>query len=125
MADRSKDKRSELTADRGMPGAFEGETVSRRRLFTRGALVTGGIAGAAIGLPALGFALGPAFVQQEPTRWQDIGAVGDFNPESYVTAVITLVPDAGEAGKTTIYVRRRNVQIDTEPGDRWNQYIAL
>src|SRR2546426_3388656 len=123
MASRRAGKRPEFTADRDMPGAFEGETVSRRRLFTKGALAAGGIAGAAIGLPALGFALGPAFEQQEPTRWQDVGAVDDFNPGSYVSAVITLVPDVGEAGKTTIYVRRRNAQIDTEPGDRWNQYI--
>jgi menaquinol-cytochrome c reductase iron-sulfur subunit len=125
IEDKSSEKRPALTADHDMPGAYEGETVTRRRLFTRGALATGGIATAAIGLPSLGFALGPAFEQQEPTRWQDVGAVGDFNPETYLPAVITLVPDAGEAGKTTIYVRRRNALIDTEPGDRWNQYVVL
>ena len=125
MAHRSKEKRPALTADRDMPGAYEGETVTRRRLFTGGALAAGGIATAAIGVPSLGFALGPAFKQQEPIRWQDVGAVGDFNPETYLPAVITLVPDAGEAGKTTIYVRARNALIDTEPGDRWNQYVAL
>src|SRR4029079_12596973 len=31
----------------------------------------------------------------------------------------------GEIGKTTVFVRRRNSRIDTEPADRWNQYIAL
>src|SRR6266436_5575364 len=110
MPRRTHKKRPELTTDRDMPGAYEGETVTRRRLFTGGALAAGGIAGAAIVLPSLGFALGPAFEQQEPTRWQDVGEVADFNAESYVSAVITLVPDVGEAGKTTIYVRRRNPQ---------------
>jgi Rieske Fe-S protein len=125
MPDRTNKKRPDLTADRDMPGAYEGETISRRRLFTGGAVAAGGIATAAIGLPSLGFALGPVFEQQEPTRWQDVGVVGDFSAETYVSRVITLVPDVGEAGKATIYVRRRNAQIDTEPGDRWNQYIAM
>jgi menaquinol-cytochrome c reductase iron-sulfur subunit len=44
-----------------MLGAFEGETVTRRRFVTGGALAAGGLATAAIGLPALGFALGPIF----------------------------------------------------------------
>ena len=44
-----------------MPGYFEGETVTRRALFTGGALAAGGIATAAIALPAIGFALGPVF----------------------------------------------------------------
>ena len=64
MADPSKpphDKKSRYTVDRGMAGAYEGETVTRRGLFTGGALAAGGIASAAFGLPALGFALGPVF----------------------------------------------------------------
>ena len=54
------------TADRGMPGAFEGETVTRRGLLTGGALAAGGIAAAAFALPALGFALGPMFEDTSP-----------------------------------------------------------
>jgi Rieske Fe-S protein len=125
MPKRTNKKRPEFTADHDKPGAYEGETISRRRLFTGGALAAGGVATAAIGLPALGFALGPVFKQQEQIRWQDVGGVADFNAETYVSAVITLVPDAAEAGKATIYVRHRNPQIDIEPGDRWNQYIAI
>jgi menaquinol-cytochrome c reductase iron-sulfur subunit len=113
------------TADLDRPGAYEGETVTRRRLFSGGALTAGGIATAAFGLPALGFALGPIFQQQEPTRWQDVGGVDDFTRLNWVPATITLVPDVGEAGKATIYVRKRDPQVDVEPGDRWNQYIAV
>jgi Rieske Fe-S protein len=122
---RPKRKPSRYTADLGRPGAFEGETVTRRRLFSGGALAAGGIATAAFGLPALGFALGPVFEQQEPTGWRDVGAVADFGPQTYVAKTITLVPDAGETGKATIYVRKRDPRIDTEPADRWNQYIAV
>jgi menaquinol-cytochrome c reductase iron-sulfur subunit len=124
MSDRPQ-KRPRYTADIDAPGAFEGETVTRRRLFTRGAVAAGGIATAAIGLPALGFTLGPAFQQQEPTRWQDVGPTTDFSPLTYVPVTITLVPDIGETGKTTLYVRQRDPHVDREPGDRWNQYIAL
>jgi menaquinol-cytochrome c reductase iron-sulfur subunit len=113
------------TADLDRPGAFEGETVTRRRLVTGGALAAGGIATAAIGLPSLGFALGPVLEQQEPTRWQDVGSTADFSPSVYVPATIMLVPDVGEAGQTTVYVRKRDPAVDVEPADRWNQYIAL
>ena len=43
------------------PGAFEGETVSRRRFMNISAQGAGGIAVAAFTLPALGFAVGPVF----------------------------------------------------------------
>ena len=68
MADPSKrqhKKDSLYTVDRGTMGAYEGETITRRRLFTGGALAAGGIATTAIALPALGFALGPLFERTE------------------------------------------------------------
>jgi|SRR5947209_16756701 len=117
MADPSKrphNRKSPYTADRGMPGAFEGETVTRRALFTGGAMAAGGVATAAFGLPALGFALGPIFKQQEGAHYQDVGPVADFNEQFYVPKVITLVPDIGEAGKTTIYVRQKDPARDKD-----------
>jgi Rieske Fe-S protein len=117
MADpskRNKKKKSPYTADRGMVGAYDGETVTRRALFTGGAMAAGGVASAAFALPALGFALGPIFSDQEPERFQDVGPEADFNPQTYVPKVITLVPEVGEAGKTTIYVRRRDPARDTK-----------
>ena len=124
-ARRQPKKPSRYTADLDKPGAFEGETVTRRRLFTGGALAAGGIATAAFALPSLGFALGPVFQQQEQTQWQDVGPIADFTAQTFVAKTITLVPDSGEVGKTTIYVRERDPRIDVEPADRWNQYIAV
>ena len=109
-----RQKRSPYTADRNMPGAYEGETVTRRRLFSGGAMAAGGIASAAFALPALGFAVGPMFEQSERERFQDVGPERDFSAESYVPRVITLVNDVGEAGKTTIYVRRHNPARDRD-----------
>jgi Rieske Fe-S protein len=107
-----------------MPGAFEGETVTRRafmNLVTQGA---GGVAAAAFALPALGFALGPIF-SREPFKWQTIGVPADFPETDYVTRVITIVEGIGEAGKSIAYVRRRWPAVDTEHEDQYNQFIAL
>jgi Rieske Fe-S protein len=106
-----------------MPGAFEGETVTRRRLFTGGAMAAGGVASAAFGLPALGFALGPVFEQSEPPRFQDVGPEQDFNLQNYVLKVITTTDTTGEAGKTTIYVRKFDPGRDTD--DLKQPYIAI
>src|SRR3954465_749850 len=126
MADpsqRPKKKKSPYTAERGIPGAYDGETVTRRALFTGGALAAGGVATAAFALPALGFALGPLFEQQNPRAWLDVGPEADFNPQTYVPKVMTISTDAGEAGKTTVYVRRYDPSRDT---DKLGQpYVAV
>ena len=116
--DRNPRRKSRYTADRGMAGAFEGETVTRRGLMTGGTMAAGGIASAAFGLPALGFALGPLFEDQSADRWQDVGPEADFNPESYVPKVVNTTADVGEAGKETIYVRKHDPERDTpSPSD--------
>ncbi len=117
-------RRSRYTADRGIAGAFEGETVTRRRFMTGTALAAGGIASAAFGLPALGFALGPVFEDTAPENWQDVGPESDFNPRTYVPIVINLVPSIGEAGKTTVYVRRFDPERDN-PRSRDQPYVAI
>ena len=72
MADRRSKEKPKYTEDRGMPGAFEGETVTRRRLMTGTAHAAGGIAAAAFILPSVGFALGPVFEKTEE-RWEPVG----------------------------------------------------
>jgi menaquinol-cytochrome c reductase iron-sulfur subunit len=121
---RDTQKRSRYAADRGLPGAYEGETVTRRRLFEGGALAAGGIASAAFGLPALGFALGPMFEDETPQRFQDVGPEKDFNDTSYVPKVMTVVAGTGEAGKTTIYVRRFNPELDDKKNAD-QPYVAI
>ena len=127
MADSPKfDKSSRYTEDRGYPGAFEGETVTRRRFMEGTVLVTGGIATMAFVLPGLGFALGPIFEDTTPTRWQDVGPEDDFSDETYVQRVINLVPEIGDPGKTTIYVRRTNPKRDKKVnGQATLPYVAI
>ena len=124
MPDRHNEAKSKYTADRGMPGAFEGETVTRRRFMNVTAQGAGIVTVAAFTLPALGFALGPVF-SREPFHWQAIGKPSDFVETTYVIKVVTIVQGVGEAGKTIAYVRTRDPNIDKEPEDQYNHWIAL
>jgi menaquinol-cytochrome c reductase iron-sulfur subunit len=117
-------RRSNLSSDRLVPGAFEGETITRRRLMTGTAHGLGAVAAAAVGLPALGFALGPVFSKSQD-RWETVGFGSEFNDLNFARRVITLTPGIGEAGNTTVYIRKRNPAIDTEPEDRFNGFIAI
>ena len=124
MPDPHRQTKSKYTADRNIPGAFEGETITRRRMMNLWANGVGGVAAAAFTLPALGFALAPIFKRQAWT-WQPIGTPADFPASTYMTKVITITPGIGEAGNSIAYVRARNPGIDKEPEDQYNHYIAL
>ena len=124
MEDKHKAAKSKYTLDRQIPGAFEGETVSRRRFMVLSANGAGAVAAMAFTLPALGFALGPIFAR-EPFSWQAIGPPSDFVETTYATRVIQIVQGIGEAGNSIAYVRKRNPAIDTEPEDQFNHFVAL
>ena len=109
-----------------MAGAYEGETVTRRRLMEGGVQLAGGVAVAMIALPGLGFALGPGFEDTIPTRWQDVGPEANFNDEFYVPTVINIVPEVGDPGKTTVYVRTFSPERDTRvAGQDPQPYVAI
>jgi menaquinol-cytochrome c reductase iron-sulfur subunit len=110
---------------RPLPGAFEGETVTRRRFMTLGAHSAGAIATAAITIPVLGFAVGPIF-RRLPVMWQPVAKLEDVPLDTYMSATIRLTPDnIGEANLSTVFLRRRDPKIDTEPIDRFSHFIAL
>src|SRR3954453_22339226 len=95
-----------------------------RPLMTPPPQRAGAVARAAAVLPALGFALGPVF-ERRPASWQPLGPLAHIPRETYEMSVATAPPVIGEAGKTMVFVRRRNPAIDTEPGDPFNQVLAL
>jgi len=124
VADKRLQQKSRYTLDRGIPGAFDGETITRRRLMVVGGQAAGIVAAGAIVLPALGFAVGPIF-KSTPHRWEVVGPETMFTEFNYVPVVLTLTPNIGEAGKTTVYVRKFNASIDTDPYDKGSPYIAI
>jgi menaquinol-cytochrome c reductase iron-sulfur subunit len=116
LAETRKQPVSKLTADRNIPGAFEGETVTRRRFMVATTHTAGAVATAAVILPALGFAAGSAIFERAPVIWNPVGKPTDFPDDDYLPRVITTTQGIGEVGKTTVYVRRRNPDIDDVAG---------
>ena len=94
--------------------------MTRRKVFTVAGQGLGAAAGAAIALPAIGFALAPLFTQI-PEDWEAVGAEDEFDAETYRSVVITTTAGIGEAGKTTAYVRRGSEDLEEEP----TEYIAI
>ena len=58
-----------------------------------------------------------------------VGRLGEFKPDTYKSRVITIVPDIGEAGKTTVYVRQGNPSLNQQdtslPPETADSYIAI
>jgi quinol---cytochrome c reductase iron-sulfur subunit, bacillus type len=96
------------------PGYFEGESMTRRHAFTIAVQGLGGLAGAAIVLPAVGFAVAPIF-HRGKERWEAVGKVDDFVAATYRQVVFTETEGIGDAGKTTAYVRKGSKQLSENP----------
>jgi Rieske Fe-S protein len=125
VADEGTDKSDGAPGDAGLPemkpaGYFEGESLTRRKVFTVAGQAIGGAAGLIIILPALGFAVAPIFDEPDET-WQAVGPAEEYPPETYKQAVITIVEGIGEAGKTTVYVRQGSADLGESP----DEYIAI
>ena len=75
-------------------------------------------------LPALGFALGPIF-KSTPHRWETVGTDRSVQRRQLRPGGADAEPNIGEAGKTTVYVRKFNPTIDTDRYDRGTQFIAI
>ncbi len=124
MPDRHSQTKSKYTVDRQIPGAFEGETVTRRRFMVGTVHVAGAVAVSAIALPALGFALGPIFEEKEE-NWQPVGSPDSFPDDEYIPKVIVETEGIGVVGQTSVYLRRRNDKLDVDKPDEYNQVIAV
>jgi menaquinol-cytochrome c reductase iron-sulfur subunit len=127
MPDKRENIKSRYTGDRAIPGAFEGETVTRRRFMVGTTHLAGAGAALAFTLPALAFALGPVFERQKAT-WEDVGPESAFNPQTYVPVNFTNTPGIGDVGRTTAYVRRFNPALDgstQHKGEEIQPYVAI
>jgi Rieske Fe-S protein len=124
VANRRAKQTSKYTLDHGIPGAFEGETITRRRFMTGTAHGAGAVAASAFALPALAFAIGPVF-KTNAAHWEVVGTVDEFSDNNYIPVVLTVQPGLGEVGKTTVYIRKKNPEIDTDPYDKNTPYIAI
>jgi menaquinol-cytochrome c reductase iron-sulfur subunit len=124
LAPARRQAKSKYTLDRGIPGAFEGETVTRRRFMTGTVHGAGMLMTAGFTLPAIGFALGPIF-HNYTLGWQTVGYPQDFPDNNYIPIVITTSPGIGEAGKSTVYIRSRDPSVDKLPLTKYNRWVAI
>ncbi|CAN5520310.1 hypothetical protein BH20ACT15_BH20ACT15_10060 [soil metagenome] len=95
--------------------------MNRRTAFAVAGQALGGVAGLAIALPAIGFAMAPLF-EEEGNDWEAVGPIANFNADTYKPVTLTVVPDIGEAGKTTAYVRKSS---GGDEGEGEDGYIAI
>jgi menaquinol-cytochrome c reductase iron-sulfur subunit len=117
-------KKPKTTAEAKIPGAYEGETVTRRRFMTASAHTAGGIATAAFTLPALGMAFGPVFEKQHD-HWESVGPTSDFPDDTYIPRTLTIAQGIGDVGKSTVYVRKYNPSLDHQVKDQYNDFVAI
>jgi len=107
--------KSRYTEDRKIPGAFEGETVTRRRLMVGTVHGAGALAAAGFTLPVLGFAAGTPVFERPPAIWTPVGEPEGYPNDTYIPKVITIVQGVGDIGKTTAYIRARNPDPKVDP----------
>src|ERR687898_1249024 len=120
LADGAENKRDDAPPQPDPPGYFEGESMTRRRALSVTVQAIGGVAGLAVVLPAVGFSLAPVFDEEEEI-WTPVGAPDDFEAATYKEAVITIVEDVGETGKTTAYIRRGSTELGEDP----DEFVAV
>ena len=116
MATKRDEVKSKYTLDRGIPGAFEGETVTRRRFMT--VSVAGRPAGSPRPRSCCRRSASPSArsSRSTPHRWQDRRHRRHDSPTTTTSRSSSRsTPGIGEAGKSTAYVRKHNPAIDTDP----------
>jgi Rieske Fe-S protein len=88
----------------------EGPPRYERSKFLEGAtLGIGAAIGAIVTLPVLGFAVAPAFVDQDYPE-VDLGPLDEYPEGEWLTATFTSVPDDGKVSRRTAFVRYNGMQ---------------
>ncbi|MDQ3823174.1 MAG: Rieske 2Fe-2S domain-containing protein [Actinomycetota bacterium] len=100
-----------LRADEGgaaMPAPAPGERFPRSKFLEFSTLGLGGAIGGIVTLPAVGFAVLPAFTREE-RREVDLGPIENFPEGQFVIATFLENPELGEVSRRTAYVRNNGV----------------
>lgn len=87
------------------PGSAQA-AVSRSRFLTGATLGLGGIIGAAVAVPVVGFAVGPAFAAED-WYWTNLGSVdnADFVEKKFVPVVFHRKPGENPLDRRVVFVR--------------------
>jgi Rieske Fe-S protein len=86
----------------------EVERFPRSKFLEAATLGVGGVIGGMVTVPAVGFAIWPAFNHQH-VHHIDLGPLDDFPEGKYVIATFMLDPKEGEVSRRTAYVRNNGL----------------
>jgi Rieske Fe-S protein len=93
------------------------ETYDRGGFLTAGVIGIGGVIGAGVTLPSIGFGILPSFVGDAvATKKADIGPISNFPEGEFVVATFMEDPEQGEVSRRTAYVRNNGFAKDPKSG---------
>lgn len=95
-------------APAAMPEPAPGERFPRSVFLEGATLGLGGVIGGIVTLPAVGFALLPAFVKQHAHE-VDLGPLSDFPENKFVVATFMRDPAKGEISRMTAFIRNNGL----------------
>jgi menaquinol-cytochrome c reductase iron-sulfur subunit len=97
-------------------GDAHAETYGRGLFLSLATLGLGGVIGAGVTLPSLGFAVLPSFegdnVKSKPV---DVGPISNFPEGTFVITTFTEDPDWGDVSRRTAYIRNNGLTADKAP----------
>jgi menaquinol-cytochrome c reductase iron-sulfur subunit len=91
-----------------MPEPAPGERFPRSKFLEGATLGLGGVIGGIVTLPAVGFALLPAFVKQHAHE-VDLGPLSEFPENKFVVATFMRNPKEGEITRMTAFIRNNGL----------------
>ena len=105
-----------IPAHRGeaaMPEPEPGERFPRSRFLEGATLGLGGVIGGLVTVPALGFMVLPAYIDQSYPSL-DLGPLDNFTEGTWFVTSFFLDPEAGEVSRRTVYLRNNGL-LDGQP----------
>jgi quinol---cytochrome c reductase iron-sulfur subunit, bacillus type len=106
----------EPSAERAVAEQRELDTYGRAGFLSLATLGLGGVIGAAVTLPSLGFAVLPAFTGEGvASTMVDLGPLAQFPEGTFVIATYLESPPLGEVSRRTSFVRNNGPTEDGQP----------
>ncbi len=121
-----RSKQPEPQAASAEPAAEHHESYDRNAFLTVATVGLGATIGAALTLPALGFAVLPAFTGENVESFDvDLGPISNFPEGEFVIATFMENPEVGEVTRRTAFVRNNGFAEDPDTKKPVPSFTAL
>jgi Rieske Fe-S protein len=90
-------------------GAKEPERYTRSKFLEATTLGIGGVIGAVVTIPVVGFAIAPAFADDPKEDNIDLGPLENFPEGEYVVATFQAFPSEGQISRQTAFIRNNGI----------------